>query len=79
MIDGILGERQEQYGDAEANFLAIGRIWGALLRIDDIPPHEVGLMMDALKTVRIFQNPVHKDSYDDKEGYIRLIREFVGV
>ena len=36
-------------------------------------------MMDSLKTVRIFQNPTHKDSYDDKEGYMRLIREFVGI
>lgn len=79
MIDKILEERQEQYGDAEANFLAIGRIWGALLRIEDIPPHQVGLMMDALKTVRIFQNPLHKDSYDDKEGYLRHIREFIGI
>jgi hypothetical protein len=79
MIDKILGERQDQYGDAEYNFVAIGRIWGALLRIEDIEPHKIGLMMDALKTVRAFQNPEHKDSWDDKEGYIKEIRKFLGL
>jgi hypothetical protein len=76
-IDVILEERQENYGDAEEAFIAIGRIWGALLKIDDIPGYQVGLLMDALKTVRLFNNPVHTDSWDDKIGYTRHARAIV--
>ena len=70
-VDQILEQRLEQYGDAKTEFTAIGRIWGALLKIDDIEPYEVALMMDALKTVRCFANPRLEDSWDDKFGYTR--------
>ena len=76
-IDEILEERLEQYGDAGTEFTAIGRVWGALLKIDDIPAHEVCLLMDALKSVRLFNNPDHTDSYDDKLGYLRHYEEIV--
>ena len=76
-IDEILEERLEQYGDAGTEFTAIGRVWGALLKIDDIPAHEVALLMDALKTVRLFYNPAHEDSYNDKFGYLRHYKEIV--
>jgi len=69
-IKQILEDRQEQYGDSYGNLTSIGRVWGALLRIEDIPAHQVALMMDAFKTVRIFANSVHEDSWDDKLGYI---------
>jgi hypothetical protein len=65
----ILDERQYEYGDAITNFTKIGIIWGALLDIDKIEPHQVALMMDALKTVRCFDNPSHLDSWLDKKGY----------
>jgi len=78
-VDEILEERQEQYGDALPAFTAIGRIWGALLGIEDIKAHEVALMMDALKTVRLFNDPTFIDSWDDKDGYLRLARGIVGV
>lgn len=68
-LTSILTERQEQYGSAEQNFNDIGIIWGALLRIEPIPAYQVALMMDALKTVRCFNNPEHKDSWVDKLGY----------
>ena len=74
-IDAILEQRQEDYGDALINFATIGRIWGALLQIDDIPAHQVALMMDSFKSVRVFVNPNKEDSWDDKEGYTRLGRE----
>lgn len=69
-LNKILSERQEQYGSAEENFNDIGIIWGALLHIDPIPAYQVALLMDALKTVRCFNNPSHKDSWLDKQGYI---------
>ena len=74
-VDEVLAQRLEQYGDAKIEFTAIGRIWGALLKIEDIPPHEVALMMDALKTVRCFANPNHEDSWLDKEGYTKHGKE----
>ena len=76
-IDEILEERQDTYGDAEEAFTQVGRIWGALLKIDDIPAHQVALLMDGLKSVRLFNNPAHEDSYNDKFGYLRHYKEIV--
>jgi hypothetical protein len=68
-IENILASRQDEYGDAVDNFEKIGKIWGALLEIDPVPPYQVALMMDALKTVRLFRSPDHEDSWLDKQGY----------
>jgi sulfopyruvate decarboxylase TPP-binding subunit len=68
-VETILASRQDEYGDAIDNFVKIGKIWGALLDIDEIPAYQVALMMDALKTVRLFQSPEHEDSWLDKQGY----------
>jgi len=69
-VRDILVNRQEEYGDSYDNFTTIGRIWGALLGVSDIPAYQVALMMDALKTIRCFANPLHQDSWNDKLGYI---------
>lgn len=74
-IETILAIRGVQYGDAQDNFTKIGRIWGALLDIDDIPAYQVALMMDALKTSRLFNNATHEDSWIDKQGYTELGRK----
>jgi hypothetical protein len=42
--------REAEYGDALETLRKIGRVWAALLDIDDIAPHQVALMMDALKS-----------------------------
>jgi hypothetical protein len=76
-LNEILDSRQEDYGDASDNFTAIGRMWGALLKIEDIPGWQVGLMMDAFKSVRCFANPYKDDSWDDKSGYIKHARDLV--
>lgn len=68
-MNEILAERQEIHGDAITNFTMIGRIWGALLQIEDIPPHVVALMYDAGKSVRCMANPLHDDNWLDKQGY----------
>ena len=68
-VDAILEERQQIHGDALTNFIAIGRMWGALLQIEDIPPHVVALMYDAGKSVRCVANPNHEDNWLDKTGY----------
>jgi hypothetical protein len=74
-VKKVLTDRQAEYGDALDNFEKIGKIWAALLDIEPISPHKVALMMDALKTVRLFKNPKHNDSYIDKHGYIEHARE----
>lgn len=68
-VKEILEERQMYHGDFYSNFIAIGKIWGALLGIDPIEPYKVALMMDAFKTVRAFKNPEHEDNWLDKIGY----------
>ena len=78
-IDTILAARESEYGDARENFEKIGKVWAALLEIEDIPAYQVALMMDALKTVRLFRNPDHEDSWLDKEGYTKHGREIAGV
>jgi hypothetical protein len=71
MIENMLEERQAIHGDAEVNFAITGRIWGAMLCIDDIPAWQVALMMDAFKSVRCIANPHHEDNWDDKLGYTK--------
>ncbi len=71
----VLSDRQEEYGDALQNFTDIGIIWGTLLGIGEIPAYQVALLMDALKTVRVFNNPSHEDSWIDKEGYTQHGKE----
>ena len=77
-INEILNNRQSEYGNAQENFEKIGKIWGALLDLDKpIEAWKVALMMDSLKTVRLFKNPQHKDSWLDKQGYIYHAHEIV--
>jgi hypothetical protein len=79
-VDRVLTERLSEYGDAHTEFTRIGRIWGALLNMDeDIAPHEVALMMDALKSVRITKNPFHEDSVIDKLGYTKHLATILGI
>ena len=77
-VKKVLDDRQNEYGDALENFEKIGRIWAALLDLDEpIKPWQVALMMDSLKTVRLFKNPQHEDSWVDKEGYINHAHDIV--
>ena len=78
-LNKILNERQEDYGDAYKNFKDIGIIWGTLLGIPPIPPHQVALLMDSLKTVRLFKNGNHEDSWIDKLGYVIHGKEIQGL
>lgn len=68
-VDEVLADRENEYGSAERNFAAVGRGWGAILGIEDIPAYKVALMMDFFKTIRCVANPNHDDSWIDKQGY----------
>jgi hypothetical protein len=79
-VDEILEERLDEYGDAFIEFTAIGRVWAGFLKLeDDIPAYQVALMMDALKSVRLFYNPYKDDSWLDKEGYTKHGKEIMGI
>jgi len=78
-LNEVLKDRQETYGSPEEAFTRIGRMWGAILNTDDIPAHEVDLMMIALKIIRIANNPQHEDSWLDLSGYIQHGRKIVGI
>jgi len=79
-VKKILDERLGEYGDPYTEFTAIGRVWAGFLKLeDDIPAYQVALMMDALKSVRLFHNPFHEDSWFDKSGYTQHGQTIVGI
>lgn len=67
----INGERQEQYGDICESWERIGKLWSALLDLDEpIPADMVGIMLATMKLSRIAGTPEHTDSYIDALAYI---------
>jgi hypothetical protein len=64
----VSGARMRQYGPPEDCFVKIGRVWGALLGIPDIPPRTVCHMMTGLKLVRDVFEP-KRDNSVDAVGY----------
>ena len=77
----VYGPREEDYSHPIIDFTTTGRLWGAILGIDDIDAEHVALMMAALKLSRLTRNPAHRDSMVDVCGYmaayerVRLYRE----
>ena len=68
-LELIHGERERSYGPPEVSFAVIGRLWAALLGVEDIPPERVGLMMTALKLAR--ENHRHgTDNLTDAVGFL---------
>lgn len=76
-VKKVLASRQEDYGDAETNFTAIGGAWGAALGRSAIQAHEVALMNAIEKIIRIIANPTHADSWVDLDGYLHLAKDIV--
>ncbi|MGA2264149.1 MAG: DUF6378 domain-containing protein [Acidobacteriota bacterium] len=64
----VSGARMRQYGLPEDCLVKIGRVWGALLGIPDIPPRAVCHMMTGLKMVRDVFEP-KRDNSVDAVGY----------
>jgi hypothetical protein len=50
----------------------IGRLWGAILRREDIPPRTVATMMIALKLARATAGTPNMDDWTDIAGYSAL-------
>lgn len=79
----INGDRQQDYGEAQASFQRIASLWSAILDRklggNQITPQEVALMMAGLKISRAVGNAGHVDSYVDMAGYAALAAELGGV
>ena len=72
-LELIDGDRQEVHGPPDQNLVAIGRVWSALLRLDDpIPAQTVALMMTGLKLVRATQGDGSLEHLVDACGYLEL-------
>lgn len=68
----INGDRAKDYGDASENFSRIGKIWGAILGTEDVPPETVAVMLVGLKVSRLATSRKHADSWVDIAGYAGL-------
>ncbi|HEX4044673.1 MAG TPA: DUF6378 domain-containing protein [Gammaproteobacteria bacterium] len=67
----VNGQRREDYGDIEASFCRVARLWSAYLDFG-IDKYDVAKMMILLKVSRAKDNN-HRDSFVDIAGYIECI------
>lgn len=76
----VHGDRQASYGHPIEDFTRTGRMWGALLGVDDVPPEKVALCMIAVKMSREC-NRAKRDNWTDMAGYAEtgfMVRERQG-
>jgi hypothetical protein len=74
----VFGDRQDSYGHPFDDFTRTGRMWAAILGLDEVTPEQVALCMVALKLSREAHR--HKrDNLVDAVGYVltldRVIEE----
>lgn len=69
----VTGQREEDYGKPEDNFLAISRLWSAYLG-DHVSCKDVALMMILLKVARAEAGGT-EDCYVDIAGYAACAAE----
>jgi len=70
----VTKDRCQAYGLPEDNFRNIAEIWTPILRQMGwegpvLLPHQIAILMEAMKIARKIQNPTHKDSWVDTAGY----------
>lgn len=76
----VHGDRQASYGHPIEDFTRTGRMWGAILGTDDVPPEKVALCMIAVKMSREC-NKAKRDNWTDMAGYAEtgfMVREKQG-
>lgn len=65
----VLGDRQDDYGHPADDFARTGRIWAAILGVDQITPEQVALCMVGVKLSREVNLP-KRDNRVDAIGYM---------
>ena len=68
----VTGPRRQRYSDPLELHDMIGRMWAAILRVDEIKAEEVALCMAAVKIAREVQRP-HRDNLVDMAGYAAVV------
>lgn len=68
----VHGPRQSSYGHPADDFARTGRMWGAILGTEDVPPALVGLCMAAVKISREVNAP-KRDNRTDLAGYAEAV------
>lgn len=68
----VHGNRGDDYGHPGDDMARTGRIWGAILDCDDVPPETVALCMVAIKMSREVNRP-KRDNRVDGAGYFECI------
>src|SRR5262245_55554273 len=66
------GRGHDDYGHPSVVYGRVGRVWGALLGIEDIPAATVCLMLAGMKLGRYSLKP-KRDSLVDTAGYARTV------
>ena len=70
----IMGDREEDYGEAHKNFADIAALWSVVLDVD-VHPWQVAACMSQLKLARAIKTSTHVDSWTDMAGYVGLAAE----
>lgn len=70
----IMGDREEDYGEAHKNFSDIAALWSVVLGVD-VQPWQVAACMSQLKLARAIKTSTHADSWVDMAGYVGLAAE----
>jgi len=73
-----IGERRETYGSPREGFDRAAVIASALLD-KQVLPHEIALILHAVKLARIASSPANPDHYIDGISYLAFAGEFMEV
>ena len=83
MIDEVLEQRGNNYGDYKENVEAIANIMGELNKVHKAHTGEDFNLIDftnlnylVIKLVRLGATPNHLDSYLDLQGYSKLAKDY---
>ena len=67
----VAGDRQDDYGDAQASHERIAALWSAFLGVE-ILPWQVDVLMILMKCSRLVTCPDKADTWVDIAGYAAL-------
>ena len=70
----IVGNREDDYGDAAKNFSDIAALWSVVIGVE-VKPWQVAACMTQLKLARAIKTHDHHDSWVDMAGYVGLAGE----
>lgn len=78
IIDELLKQRGNSWGDANITHSRIAEVWSGVLGTP-VTSYQVALCMAGLKLVRAEINPQDPDSLDDCHGYTKIAEGIVAI